>query len=59
MNKRYKAFIKAQIFRDPAVWSVYGRLRNDITEELRMAEANYQSSKLNDTRSGSKESGML
>ena len=41
MNKRYKAFIKAQIFRDPAVWSVYGRLRNDITEELRMAEANY------------------
>ena len=41
MNRRYKALIKAQIFRDPAVWSVYGRLRNDVTKELRMAEANY------------------
>jgi len=55
MNKRYKALIKAQISRDPADWSVYRRLRNDVTKELRMAEANYWSSKLNDTRSGSKE----
>ena len=55
MNKRYKALIKAQNSRDPADWSVHGRLRNDVTKELRMAEANYWSSKLNDTRSGSKE----
>ena len=53
--KRCKALIKAQISRDPADWSVYERLRNDVTEELRMAEANYWSSKLNDTRSDSKE----
>lgn len=55
VNKRYKALIKAQNSRDPADWSVHGRLRNDVTKELRMAEANYWSSKLNDTRSGSKE----
>ena len=55
MNKRYKALIKAQISRDPAYWSVYRRLRNDVTKELRMAVANYWSSKLNGTRSGSKE----
>ena len=55
LMKRCKALIKAQIFRDPAGWSVYERLRNDVTEELRMAEANYWSSKLNDTRSDSKE----
>ena len=55
INKRYKASIKAQISRDPADWSVYERLRN-VTKELRMAEANYWSaSKLNDSRSGSKE----
>ena len=55
MNERYKASIKAQISRDPADWSVYERLRN-VTKELRMAEANYWSaSKLNDSRSGSKE----
>ena len=54
INKRYKASIKAQISRDPAYWSVYERLRN--VTELRMAEANYWSaSKLNDSRSGSKE----
>ena len=55
MNKRYKALIKAQNSRDPADWSVHRRLRNDVTKELRMAEANYWCSKLNDTRSGSKE----
>ena len=55
INKRYKTSIKAQISRDPADWSVYERLRN-VTKELRMAEANYWSaSKLNDSRSGSKE----
>ena len=54
MNKRYKALFKAQIARDPVDWSVYRRLRNDVTKELRMAEANYWSSKLNGTRSGSK-----
>ena len=54
MNKRYKALFKAQISRDPVDWSVYRRLRNDVTKELRMAEANYWSSKLNGTRSGSK-----
>ena len=41
MNKRDKGLIKAQIFRDPADWSVYGRLRKDVTKELGMAEANY------------------
>ena len=41
--KRCKALIKAQISRDPADWSVYERLRNDVTKELRMAEANYWS----------------
>ena len=54
MNKRYKASIKAQISRDPADWSDCERLRN-VTKELRMAEANYWSSKLSDSRSGSKE----
>ena len=33
MNKRYKALIKTQVFRDSADWSVYGRLRNDVTKE--------------------------
>lgn len=55
MNKRYIALIKAKISRDPAYWSVYRRLRNDVIKELRMAEANFWSSKLNGTRSGSKE----
>ena len=55
MNKCYIALIKAQISRDPAYWSVYRRLRNDVIKELRMAEANYWSSKVNGTRSGSKE----
>ena len=55
MNKRYRALIKAQISRVPAYWSVYRRLRNDVIKELRMAEANYWSSKLNGTRSSSKE----
>ena len=55
MNKRCKALIMTQISRDPADWSVYRSLRNNVTKELRMAEANYWSSKLNDTRSGSKE----
>ena len=55
MNKRYRALIKAQISRVPAYWSVYRRLRNDVIKELRMAEANYWSSKLTGTRSGSKE----
>ena len=54
MNKRYKALFKVQISRDPVDWSVYIRLRNDVKKELRMAEANYWSSKLNGTRSGSK-----
>ena len=55
MNKRYIALIKAKISRDPAYWSVYRRLRNDVIKELRMAEANYWSSKLNGTKSDSKE----
>ena len=33
MNMRYKALIKTHVFRDPADWSVYGMLRNDVTKE--------------------------
>jgi len=55
MNKRCNALIMTQISRNPADWSVYRSLRNNVTKELRMTETNYWSSKLNDTRSGSKE----
>ena len=52
MNKRYKASFKAQTSRDQPT-GVFKK--ENIPKELRMAEANYWSSKLNDSRSGSKE----
>ena len=52
MNKRYKASFQAQTSRDQPT-GVFKK--ENIPKELRMAEANYWSSKLNDSRSGSKE----
>ena len=55
MNKRYKLLVKAQASNNPDDWNSYRKLRNQVSKEMKIAEANYWSTKMQNKSSGSKE----
>ena len=43
MNKRYKLLVKAQASHNADDWNNSRRLRNQVSKEMKIAEANYWS----------------
>ena len=41
MNLRYKLYLNAKRSDDEVLWSNYRKIRNEITQEVRMAKSNY------------------
>ena len=55
MNRRYNLLVKAQASHNADDWNHHRRLRNQVGKEMKIAEANYWSTKMQNENSGSKE----
>ena len=52
MNRIYKLFKEAAETKNEELWTMYKKLRNEITSDVRKAKASYFQEKLNEVKTG-------